>query len=29
MFYGYETNRRGQSEWDGVHFIGLEFAARI
>ena len=29
LFYGYETNRRGQPKWDGVHLIGIEFAARI
>lgn len=29
LFYGYEANRRGQPEWDGVHLLGLELAARL
>jgi len=29
LFYGYETNRRGRSEWAGVNFLGLDLAARI
>jgi hypothetical protein len=29
LFYGYETNRRGRSEWAGVHLFGLELDARI
>ena len=29
LFYGYETNRSGRSEWAGVHLLGLELAARI
>jgi hypothetical protein len=29
LFYGYEANRRGRSEWAGVHLFGIEIAARI
>jgi len=29
LFYGYETNRRGQMNWAGVHLMGIDLAARI
>lgn len=29
LLYGYETNRRGQPDWTGVHFLGLDLAVHI
>jgi len=29
LAYGYETNRRGRSEWTGVQIFGIELDARI